>query len=139
MQNDTYVTSMQTKVMHQAFLLARRDYELNNPKCDLQIDEQLRIPDEQKLFMMVKEQAQRPGRKAIAGITRSNFARLSATAAKGSDLRGIASASFTDELKSINPNFITVCDSWEKQLEASVKYMRQTACVDSNTLGARPT
>jgi hypothetical protein len=121
--------------MHEAFSIAMRDFRARNPRCNVSVDEQLGISDEESLYKNVKNASIHPGRNVLVGITRSNFARLAARAAQGSKLRGISSAAFTDELHAINPNFISISSPWIRQWDISKRHLVKAGCSADDTVG----
>ena len=137
MQTDTYILSNQLGVMRKALDLALSDYKKNHKNCNIKVIENFSITDEGALFQYIKKESLflYTENKIIIGINRSNFARIAAKAAEGSNLIGISSAAFTDELKKINPRFLSVSLPWQKQWEQSKIKMNALGCTSINTLG----
>lgn len=132
-----YVVSKQIDAMKIGFELALNAFKKKYPslqcKPDIKINFQLRT--DAKLFDEVRLISQTPGKKALIGVTRTDFARLAARAAAGTDLIGISSAAISDELHDINPNFISIGTRYQNQWKVAAAGLRKLRCVPSNTLG----
>lgn len=133
----TYVLSSQIQAMKNSFDMALREFRAQNPhlKCTPSIEWKFDLFNDADFYEEVRKISMRPGRKAIVGLTRTNFARLAARAAVGTDMVGISSGSTSDELRKINPNFISVGSATHKQWEAAAEGLKKLSCTPHNTLG----
>ncbi len=135
-QSDTCILSTQMAVMQKAFNIALSEFKIRYGDFNVQVIQDLQIPDEEQLYRTVKAiSSTHAADKVVVGITRSTFARVAAKAALGTSLIGISSAAFSDELRKINHNFISVSSPWQRQWGVSIKKLLQLECIDNNTLG----
>ncbi len=134
---NTYAVSTHMDYMKVGFQLALKDFNTKFPqlKCKPDITERFNINTDANLVEEVRRFANMPGRKAMVGLTRTNFARLAAHAAVGTDLLGISSAAISDELQGINPNFISVGTMYQHHWKATAAGLKTLSCTPNNTLG----
>lgn len=133
----TYVLSKQGDAMKFGFELALKDFKIKFPKleCKPDITVNMDIRSDSDLYDEVKRLSKVPGRKAVVGLTRSDFARLAASAAIGSDTIGISAGAISNELQSINPNFISVGTAYQHHWKATAAGLKTLNCTPDNTLG----
>lgn len=132
---DTYMLSLQADAMLRGLDLAIDDAKALYPSCRVAVDRQFKVGDDEALFQAIRTIGDLPGDHAVIGFSRTNSARVAAKAALGRGLVGISTAAFTDELQSINPNFITVSMPWTKQWELIRGKLSELRCDSTNTLG----
>lgn len=134
---NTYVVSKQIDAMKIGFELALKEFKSNFPKlqCKPGITTDFELHTEADLFDEIKRFSKIPGKKAMIGLTRTNFARLGASASAGSDMIGISSAAISEELRNINPNFISVGTAYQNHWKATAAGLKTLNCTPGNTLG----
>lgn len=132
---NTYVVSKQIESMRTGFDLAVKAFKAKFPKCKPDITVNLELHTDSDLFEEVNRVSRVPGPKAIIGVTRTNFARLAAQASAGTDMIGISSAAISDELRDINPNFISVGTVYPNHWKATTAGLKTLNCKPDNTLG----
>ncbi len=134
-EKNTYVVSSQVESMRRGFRAAVQDFQEKYPSCKPDIHVNLELHTDSALFEEVSRVSRLPGPKAMVGLTRTNFARLGARAAAGTDMVGISSAAISDELRDINPNFISVGTVYPQHWKATAAGMASLGCKPDDTLG----
>ena len=115
--------------------MAKADYSRLNPSCQVNFKKDVRTGTEEDLFKEIESLAKTAPNSVVVGLSRSNFARLAAKAAQGSDLVGLSIGAAAANLKEINPRFLSVASPWTKQWEAIEKKMKQLNCTATDALG----
>lgn len=134
-EKNTYVVSKQVESMKFGFNLAVKDFQAQYPSCKPEISVNLELRTDAALFEEVSRISRQPGPKAVVGLTRTNFARLGARASAGTDMVGISSAAISDELRAINPNFLSVGTAYSNHWKATAAGLDSLGCKPDNTLG----
>ena len=132
---NTYAVSSHIESMKFGFQAAVKDFQAKYPNCKPDITVNLELHSDAALFEEVSRVSRLPGPKAMVGLTRTNFARLGARAAAGTDMVGISSAAISDELRDLNPNFISVGTAYPQHWKATAAGMASLGCKPDNTLG----
>ena len=131
-----YTNSKEMKSIEVASQLAAEDFKKENPKCVFTIDKSLSRGSEEELFKKVALITKTASSSEIVvGMTRSSFARVAASAAKGSSLKAISIGAATANLAEINKNFVSVAAPWTSQWQAIEKELLESRCSADNTLG----
>jgi hypothetical protein len=136
-ERNTYIVSSQIDAIRTGFDAAIKEFKVKHPKteCKPDITVNFGIHTDAALFEEVKRISNLPGPKVIVGLTRTNSARLAAAASLGTDLIGISSASHSDELHGINPNFISVGTAYPAHWKSMAAGLKKLNCTPRNTLG----
>ena len=114
---DSYIVSQQKRAMEEAYKMAVVAFRHRYPKCSFHTEQIIKTGNESKLFDEIRRIAAHSGKNIAVGFTRSSYARIAAKAAVGSSLIGISIGASSTELRSINPNFISLAAPWTKQWE----------------------
>lgn len=131
-----YIVSGEMRQISYAVDFALKTYKsTNGAKCEPSIHRIVKYGTEEELYSTVHSLAQKKGpAPVLVGLTRSNFARVAAKAAGGSDLRAISIGASASNLREINPNFSSVCSAWQRQWDAIQDKMATIKCTPENTL-----
>ena len=135
MDSDIYMLSTQSTIMQKAFNLAIKEFSTKNKLCNINTTIDIKRGTEEELYNTVKKISKLSGNHVIVGFTRTNYARIAAKAAAGSALVGISAASFSDELRSINHNFISISMPWTEQWKLIKEKFKELNCNRENTFG----
>jgi hypothetical protein len=134
---NTYVLSTQIDAMKVGFDLAVKAFnaKFSKTKCKPDITVNFDLHTDASLVEEVSRISNLPGKKVMIGFTRTNFARLAAHGSVGTDMIGISSAAISDELRDINPNFISVGTAYQNHWKATATGLKTLNCTPGNTLG----
>lgn len=131
-----YTNSKELKSIDIASDFAVSDFKVKNPDCAFTVDKSLSRGSEEVLFEKVALIAKSTtDAEIVVGMTRSSFARVAATAAKGSKLRAISIGAATANLADINKNFVSVAAPWTSQWEVLESDLTRSQCSKGNTFG----
>lgn len=112
------------------------DFKVKFPACSFSVDKSLTRGTEEELFSKISKLAKDvKENEIIVGMSRSSFARVAASAAKGSNLKAISIGASTTNLAEINKNFVSIVSPWTKQWAAIQSEMTEAACSVANTRG----
>ena len=129
-----YTVSYEKKQIEFAARLALSAVKVN-ASCPLELESNLEMGSEEYLVARVKALAKAPGERILLGISRTNFARVAAKAAKGTQIRAISVGASTSNLGTINPRFMTMVNPWEEQFVLIQKLLKDNNCTPEMTLG----
>lgn len=134
---NTYVVSGEIDAMKTGFDLAIKAFKTRFPKlkCQPDIAVNFDLYTDAHLFDEVRRISTIPGPKVMVGLGRTNIARVAAFAAVGTDMVGISSAAISDELRDINPNFISVGATYQNHWKVIAAGLKTLNCTPHNTLG----
>jgi len=134
---DFYMVSSELDNMKIGFNLAINAFKAKFPKstCSPTIIENFHLHSDAQLFDEVRRISALPGPKVMIGLAMTNYARVAAYAAAGTDLIGISTEAVTDELHGINPNFISLGARYQKHWEVTAAGLKTLNCTPDNTLG----
>ena len=131
-----YTNSKEVNSIDVASGFAIADYRQANPSCKFLVSKSLSRGTEEDLFIQTQKIARAATNSEVAvGFTRSNFAKVAANAAKGTELKAISVGAATTELSDINKNFYSVAAPWTEQWIAINREMTQAKCKRENTAG----
>lgn len=128
-----YTISSEKKQIEIAAELALADIRAIS-KCELGIEKILKVGSEEDLSKEILN-FQNSTEKLIIGLSRSNFARVAAKAAQGTNIKAISVGASASNLALINPNFMTVVNPWEMQFAKIREVMIHNRCTKDKTLG----
>lgn len=108
---------------------------LKTNKCNLRLERFLEIGDEERLMKKVKEIKLDKSEKIVVGLSRTNFARVAAKVAVGSDIKAISVGASASNLGPINSNFMTMVNPWQEQFKLIKKIIVDNNCSKAETTG----
>ena len=108
---------------------------LKTKKCNLKIEKFLEIGNEDRLIRKVNEIKLDRSKKIVVGLSRTNFARVAAKVAVGSDIQAISVGASASNLAPINSNFMTMVNPWQEQFKLIQKVLLQNNCSNAETSG----
>ena len=131
-----YTNSKELKAIEVSSDFAIADFKAKFPACSFSVDKSLTRGNEEELFSKISKLAKDvKENEIVVGMTRSSFARVAASAAKGSNLKAISIGAATTNLAEINKNFVSIVSPWTKQWAAIQSEMTDTGCSAANTRG----
>lgn len=107
---------------------------LQKEKCNIKIEKKLEIGTEERLIEKINEIKESNGSQLVVGLSRTNFARVAAKVAVGSDIRGISVGASASNLGPINKNFMTMVNPWQEQFKLIQSVLKDYRCSSANTL-----
>lgn len=132
-----YLVSSEIGNMKIGFDLALKAFKIQFPTstCTPAITENFYLHTDAQLYDEVRRISALPGPKVMIGLAMTNHARIAAYAAAGTDLIGISTESVTDELRGINPNFISLGAAYQNHWKVTAAGLNTLKCTPENTLG----
>lgn len=105
---ENHTVGDELRVLKEAFAQGMKRYLKAHSHCRIDSEIIVRQAGQEDLYETAKEVAHKSGKIAMVGFPRSTLARLVAKAAAGTSRLGISVGAATDELRSINRNFISM-------------------------------
>lgn len=129
-----YTVSSEKQQIEIAAEMAIQEF-LKTKKCNLKVEKFLEMGDEERLIKKVKEIQLDKNEKVVVGLSRTNFARVAAKVAVGSDIKAISVGASASNLGPINSNFMTMVNPWQEQFKLIQKILIDNNCAKSETSG----
>lgn len=135
-EQSDYTVSKELRSIDLASDLAFKDFKKLRPQCAVTLKKDIARGTEQDLFSKVSGIASSANEsEMMVGMTRTSFARMAATAAKGSKLNAISIGAATANLSEINPRFYSIVSPWNFQWTVVKDRLRDRGCSKEQTIG----
>lgn len=135
-EQSDYTVSKELRSIDLASDLAFKDFKKLRPQCAVTLKKDIARGTEQDLFSKVSGiAASASDSEMMVGMTRTSFARMAATAAKGSKLNAISIGAATANLSEINPRFFSIVSPWNFQWTVVKDRLKERGCVKEKTSG----
>jgi drug/metabolite transporter (DMT)-like permease/ABC-type branched-subunit amino acid transport system substrate-binding protein len=135
-EESNYTNSKEMKSIDISSDLATGDFKKKHPECSFSVEKVLLRGTEEELFTRIaKISKDAKDSEIIVGMSRSSFARVAASAAKGSNIKAISIGAATTNLAEINKNFFSIVSPWTRQWAAIENEMKRKNCTNTTTFG----
>lgn len=134
---NTYVLEGQVRIMERVSKLAADDFFADNKDCKVTFRSNALLRSDEDLFKAIKKVAATgsSAQSVVVGFTRTDFARVAARAAVGTNLVGLSSAAISPEPHRINSRFVSlgspVADHWA----VTRRLLQDNGCSKESTQG----
>jgi hypothetical protein len=123
-----YTVDAELKQISAAAILAESQFRRTHPDCTFALRSDLKRGSEEELYEKISKIAAEAGKNVVVGLSRTNFARIAAKAAKGSTLSGISIGASAANLARSNPNFISIVSPLINQVEVVLSEFGRRKC-----------
>ena len=135
-EQSDYTVSKELESIDLASDLAVKDFKKLRPQCPILIKKDIARGTEEDLFSKVSKIAsESKDSDMLVGMTRTSFARVAATAAKGSKLKAISIGAATANLAEINKRFFSIVSPWSSQWNVIENRLKVHGCTKERTFG----
>lgn len=135
-EQSDYTVSKELRSIDLASDLAFKDFKKLRHRCAVTLKKDIARGTEQDLFSKVSGiAASASDSDMMVGMSRTSFARMAATAAKGSKLNAISIGAATANLSEINPQFFSIVSPWSFQWAVVKDRLKERGCAKERTSG----